>query len=98
MGPTRKNLVPNLFAVLSLYNHFEELRHNLKGVFLANNKVEVKFVWQVLYPPENGARKSSYFCVKQPKKHCLNKPILPLFEGNKATGANIFEVCFVFGN
>ena len=55
-------------------------------------------MWQVLYPPENGARKSSYFCVKQPKKHCLKKPILPLFEGNKATGANIFEVCFVFGN
>ena len=30
-----------------------------------NEEVEVKFVWQISYPPANGASLGSYFCVQK---------------------------------
>ena len=63
-------------------------------------------MWQISYPPANGASFGSNFLLKNltsASKHCLNKPISPFFEeehmekgrentGLAAKGAEIYEM------
>ena len=36
----------------------------IKTALVTNNQVEVKFVWQISYPPANGASQGNYFLPK----------------------------------
>ena len=54
------------FSSIDQLVSFDCLHVKVKTImFMINrNSVEVKFVWQISYPPENRASLGSHFCVK----------------------------------